>query len=149
MNDSENMNRILVKLFNHVLSIEEKSLITNEFSDISLNDMHIIEAVGVGEEKSMSSISKQLGVTMGTLTIGINGLVKKGYVLRQRGEKDRRVVYANLTQKGRDAFNHHNQFHQEMINTIIKQLAPDETKTLLATFDRLEDFLVNIELENK
>lgn len=27
----------------------------------------------------MGTISKALGVTMGTLTVGINGLVKKGY----------------------------------------------------------------------
>jgi DNA-binding MarR family transcriptional regulator len=145
MNDSENMNRILVKLFNHVLSIEENSLITNEFSDISLNDMHIIEAVGIAQQKSMSSISKQLGVTMGTLTIGINGLVKKGYVLRNRGEKDRRVVYATLTQRGREAFEHHQQFHQRMVNAMIEHLEPSETKRLLETFDKLEDFLIQLD----
>ncbi len=83
----ESLNSILVTLFNDIMNIEEKALITDEFKDISVTDMHIIEAVGIGEPRTMGVISKALGVTMGTLTVGINGLVKKGYVIRTRGEK--------------------------------------------------------------
>ena len=71
---------ILVKLFHEILDIEGKALITSEFKDISVNDMHIIEAIGVEEPKNMSSVAKLLSVTVGTLTIAVNGLVKKGYV---------------------------------------------------------------------
>ena len=96
----ESLNSILVTLFNDILSIEEKALITEEFKDISVTDMHIIEAIGITQPKTMTIISKSLGVTMGTLTVGINGLVKKGYVVRERSDQDRRVVYASLTLKG-------------------------------------------------
>ena len=41
------LNSILVKLFNDILNIEEKALITEEFKDISVTDMHIIEAIGI------------------------------------------------------------------------------------------------------
>ena len=41
------LNSILVKLFNDILNIEEKALITEEFKDISVTDMHIIEATAV------------------------------------------------------------------------------------------------------
>ena len=41
------LNSILVKLFNDILNIEEKALITEEFKDISVTDMHIIEAIMV------------------------------------------------------------------------------------------------------
>mgnify|MGYP000822706339 CR=1 FL=1 len=43
----ETLNDLLVKLFKDILEIEAKSLITEEFKDISYNDMHIIEAVGI------------------------------------------------------------------------------------------------------
>ena len=36
--------------------------------------MHIIEVIGIDEPRTMSIISKAHGVTMGTLTVGINGL---------------------------------------------------------------------------
>ena len=112
------LNSILVKLFNDILNIEEKALITEEFKDISVTDMHIIEAIGIAEPRTMSMISKSLGVTMGTLTTGINGLVRKGYVVRNRSDRDRRIVYASLTEKGIAAYHHHMKLHRSMIDGI-------------------------------
>ncbi len=140
MDTFEVLNTLLVKLFNDILSIEEKALITEEFHDISVNDMHIIEAVGIDSPKTMSAVSKTLGVTMGTLTIGINGLVKKGYVERNRSEKDRRIVYASLTDKGIAAYNHHMSFHKNMIESVMNDLSEEEAQILTKTFVRLEDF---------
>lgn len=136
----ESLNSVLVDLFNDILNIEERALITEEFKDISVTDMHIIEAVGIEEPRIMSTISKSLGVTMGTLTVGINGLVKKGYVTRKRGEKDRRIVYASLTDKGIAAYRHHENFHKDMIENITKDLTKEEAEVLTKTFIRLEDF---------
>ena len=135
----ESLNSVLVDLFNDILNIEERALITEEFKDISVTDMHIIE-----EPRTMSTISKSLGVTMGTLTVGINGLVKKGYVIRKRGEKDRRIVYASLTDKGIAAYRHHENFHKDMIGHITKDLTEEEAEVLTKTFIRLEDFFHQI-----
>ena len=87
MDTFEVLNNLLVKLFNDILDVEEKAIITDEFKDISVTDMHIIEAVGTEEPRTMTAISKTLGVTMGTLTIGMNALVKKGYIIRTRNPK--------------------------------------------------------------
>ena len=130
----ESLNSVLVDLFNDILNIEERALITEEFKDISVTDMHIIEAIGIEEPRTMSTISKSLGVTMGTLTVGINGLVKKGYVIRKRGEKDRRIVYASLTDKGIAAYRHHENFHKDMIGHITKDLTKEEAEVLTKTF---------------
>ena len=74
------------------MAIEEKAIIIDEFKDITNNDMHVIEAIGRDGSKSMSTVAKALSVTVGTLTIAINNLVKKGYVNRERSEKDRRFA---------------------------------------------------------
>ena len=83
-NYSKGLNEMLVSLFNHVMDVEADAVITEEFSDITNNDMHIIEAVGIAEPKNMSEIAKQLNVTVGTLTTNMNGLEKKGYIVRER-----------------------------------------------------------------
>ena len=44
------LNEVLVHLFNHTLKIEEESLIKDEFKDISMNDMHIIEVTSFEPE---------------------------------------------------------------------------------------------------
>ena len=81
MDSYNTINEVLVKLFNEIMHIEEKAIITEEFKDISNNDMHIIESIGKEEPKNMSTIAKSLSVTVGTLTIAINNLVKKGYAI--------------------------------------------------------------------
>ena len=105
------LNEVLVNLFRDVLEIEQKAVATSEFRDLTNNDLHVIEAIGLGQPKNMSSIARTLSVTVGTLTIAMNSLVKKGYVTRERGQADRRVVYISLSEKGKAAFMHHARFH--------------------------------------
>lgn len=134
------MNEILVKLFNDIMDIEGKAIITEEFKDISNNDMHIIEAIGKDSQKNMSTIAKAMSVTVGTLTIAMNGLVKKGYVQRIRSDKDRRVVLISLTAKGERAFDHHKCFHEEMIEATLADLDEDETRVLIRALSNLCEF---------
>ena len=94
MGNYETLNELLVTLFRDVMDIEQKVIITPEFKDITNNDMHVIEAIGIGEPKNMSSIARELSVTVGTLTIAMNSLVKKGYVERSRGLEDRRDMWS-------------------------------------------------------
>ena len=136
----DTFNEVLVKLFNDIMHIEEKAIITEEFKDISNNDMHIIEAIGITEPKNMSQVAKALSVTVGTLTIAINNLVKKGYVDRVRSEKDRRVVYISLSSKGRKAFEHHAKFHEEMIQATVNGLSTEEVNILVKSLENLAGF---------
>lgn len=131
---------VLVKLFNDIMSIEEKTIITEEFKDISNNDMHIIEAIGIGDPRNMSAVAKTLTVTVGTLTIAINSLVKKGYVSRIRSDEDRRVVLLSLSPKGVRAFEHHQDFHEKMIRATIEGLDDSELKVLVKALINLRNF---------
>ena len=140
MDDYKELNEILVRLFRNIMDIEEKAIITQEFQDITNNDMHVIEAVGISEPRNMSSVAKTLGITVGTLTISINGLVKKGYVHRVRSDADRRVVLVSLTEKGEKAYHHHEKFHEDMIQSLLKDLSEEETKTLVSALTNLRDF---------
>lgn len=77
MDNYETLNEVLVRLFRDIMDIEQTAIINQEFKDITNNDMHVIEAIGIGAPKNMSSIAKELSVTVGTLTIAMNSLVKK------------------------------------------------------------------------
>ncbi|MCH1981861.1 MarR family transcriptional regulator [Ruminococcus sp. OA3] len=143
------LNDVLVNLFHDIMDIEQDAIITGEFCDITNNDMHIIEAVGVEQPMNMSSIAKKMLVTMGTLTISMNSLVKKGYVLRERSEEDRRVVFIRLTEKGKRAYYHHEAFHREMIEAVVKGLAEDEKEILVTSLTQLKDFFMNYKKKQK
>lgn len=137
MDTYETLNDALVNLFRDVMDIEQEAIITQEYKDITNNDMHVIQAIGVGEPKNMSTIAKELSVTVGTLTIAMNSLVKKGYVNRERGQEDRRVVYISLSEKGQRAYRHHEEFHRQMIDEVLKELEPQETEALVRALSKL------------
>ena len=121
------------------MDIERNELITGEFSDITTNDMHIIEAVGLKGHRNMSAVAQQLGITVGTLTITINRLVKKGYVIRQRSEKDKRVVHLALSEKGQRAYAHHQQFHEQHLSKEELQVLTKALSGLISYFRKTNE----------
>lgn len=130
MDITSTLNEVLVGLFRDIITIEERAIKTGDYKELTVNDMHVIEAIDTQEPKNMSTVAKALSVTTGTLTISVNGLVKKGYVNRTRSEEDRRVVLISLTEKGRRAFAQHQQFHQRMIDSIVDGLTEEEQLVL-------------------
>lgn len=136
----ETLNELLVKLFKDILEIEAKSLITEEFKDITYNDMHIIEAVGIDEPRNMKTVAKLMSVTTGTLTKAMDALCEKGYVVRERSTKDKRVIKLRLTDRGKSAYYHHEQFHRQMIKNIAAEMNEQETEILIYALAKLVDY---------
>ena len=134
------INHVLVKLINEIWELEEKAIITDEFKDLTNNDMHVIEAIGLGEGRNMSSIARQLNITVGSLTTAMNSLVNNKYVERHRSEEDRRVVFVKLTSKGIKAYHHHEDYHRQMTQAILDKLDEKELPVLMKTLDALSDF---------
>ena len=143
------LNEVLVRLFRNINTIEEQAVKHGSFKDLTVNDMHVMEAIGIGFPQTMSTVAKSLMVTTGTLTIAVNGLVKKGYVDRVRSEEDRRVVLVSLTDKGRKAFRDHQRFHEEMVTAIISGLSPDEQKILEKSLGNLSKFFYDRVVSNE
>ena len=142
---NETLNELLVRLFHNINAIEEQAIRTEEYKDMTANDMHVIEAIGTGAAKNMTSVAKALAVTTGTLTISVNSLVKKGYVDRVRSEEDRRVVLISLTAKGKKAFAHHKSFHEEMIRKVVEGLREEEQAVLQKSLGNLLEFFQGIQ----
>lgn len=140
MDINNTLNEVLVKLFRDITTIEERAIRTGEYQDVTVNDIHVIEAIGMDTPKNMTSVAKELEVTTGTLTISVNGLVKKGYVNRIRSEEDRRVVLISLSEKGIRAYLHHQQFHQRMIDNVLEALSEEEQRVLEQALVRINRF---------
>ena len=140
MDAYQTINDVLVHLFNEIWEREEEAIITDEFKDITNNDMHIIEAIGLGDDSTMSGVARKIGVTAGTLTTAVNGLVNKKYAVRERSEIDRRVVYIRLTEKGIRAYQHHAEFHAQMTQAVLDNLSEEEVPVLVKTLNSLSSF---------
>jgi DNA-binding MarR family transcriptional regulator len=134
------LNELLIEIFNDILTIEQNALKSGKFSDLSITEIHTIEAIGMYKSRPMSEIAQDLNITVGTLTIAMNNLVKKGYAERNRSEKDRRVVMISLTRKGKLAYRVHEKFHADMIKATIDGLTEEEENILIKSLDKLNTF---------
>lgn len=139
--DFEAVNDYLVNIFSDILTIEESELKKSRFNDLSITEMHTIEAIGMYRKKTTSEVARDLSVTVGTLTIAINRLVKKGYVERIRSEDDRRVVKLGLTKNGKLIYRIHQHFHRQMVKNILRNMDNEEETALLKALKNLHDFL--------
>ena len=95
------LNELLVELFNYILLLEERNLKKNGLKGLSINEVHIIEAIKKTETPSMSEVANRLMITPSTLSTSVNRLIQKGFVKSERSKEDRRVVLLSLTEKAR------------------------------------------------
>ena len=124
---AERLNSLLVQLFNDILHIEEKVLKSSEIKDLSITEIHTIDAIGTQGNRTMGEIANDLRITVGTLTSAINRLIKKGYA-------------ESLTEKGKHAYKIHADFHTEMVQATLNSYNDEEQEVLCDVIEKINIF---------
>lgn len=133
------VNELLVDIFNRILAIEGEELKAAGVK-LSMNEVHVLEAVSLLPEPSMSAIAKKLGITVGSATTAINTLVQKGYVSRRSFDEDRRKVLVDLEAPAKQVLDVHREFHERMIDAIFRDLNVAEDEVLIASLDKVASY---------
>ncbi len=133
------INELLVEIFNRILAIEGQNL-KDQGIKLSMSEVHVLEAIDLSEEPTMSNVAKRLGITIGSLTTSVNTLYQKGYVSRDRDPSDRRKVVVGLLPKAADVLNEHDRFHKEMIDSIFNDLELEKDELLISSLEKLSSY---------
>ena len=130
----EQLNAVIVDTYRSILKVEETILKRSDKIDLTINEMHLIESVGKGKNKqrTISEIAEDLGITLPSVTVGINKLMKKGYVEKIRSEEDARIVYVSLTRMGKKIDSVHRYF---------RDMSEEEQQALYKGIMKLDQFL--------
>ena len=131
----------LIKLFDNIMEVEVYIMQRDYGNKISMTEVHTIAAIGTAELKSMSELAAQLNITVGTLTVGINNLVKKGFVERYKTERDRRIVKVALTKEGKKIYMLHEKFHNDVVFALVKGLNESEMEVVAKALHNLDSFV--------
>mgnify|MGYP003617292770 FL=1 len=142
--DDAKINEYLTAIFNNVLIIEESSLRSSRFSDVTIKEMHTIDVIGEKKDATPTDVARALMVTLGTVTTSLNNLERKGYIERVRSTKDRRVVHLYLTKKGRLVYRLHQRFHQAIVRQITEGMDEVEFKAMKKGLLNLYQFLEDL-----
>ena len=136
------LNDLLVNTFNSILRLEEEMLHRISADKLSINELHMLEAVHRqgGEGRSITDLARDLSITLPSVTASINKLARKGYVIKGRSEQDGRMVIVRLSEEGRRAEAVHRFFHRQMVNRSIEGLTPEQKDALLSGLHNLLAF---------
>lgn len=139
----EQLNEVIVDTYRSILRVEENILKRSDKTDLSISEIHMLEAVGKGKDRrrTISELAEVLNITLPSVTVAINKLMKKGYVEKVRGEEDGRIVYVSLTRQGRRIDSAHRYFHESMVRSIIRDMTESEMQALYKGVMKLDAFL--------
>ena len=141
-NRLEELNTLFVDTFDTIMRVEEKSLKHVGGGDLSIAEFHTLECIGNGEEnrRAVGEIAEALDVTVPTVTVCVNKLVKKGYVTKMKSERDARVTIIELTAKGQKMNRLHRFFHEQMVLSIGNEFSEEELDYLLRCIRKLNTY---------
>ena len=139
----DNLEEILVdllcKTYNKIIYHEEKIL--KDLHGLTLKECHTIDVIYNTmrtKNNTSSNIAKLLGITLGTLTTNIDRLCEKGYVSRDKSDKDKRITVINLTELGMTIRKKHELSHKKLIRSAIEKLSTSEKVSLMNAINKIE-----------
>ena len=97
----------------------------------------VLEALHHVGPLSLGELAGKLLVTGGNITYVMDRLESQGLVRRERSSRDRRVVEARLTEKGREVVDNYFPLHARHIRELTEVLDPDERRELRRLLKKL------------
>ena len=143
----QQLNEFFQDIFNDILILENQSLSNGKFYNLSVNEMHVISAVCDCDKKgenTMKKLSEKLKITAGSLTISVKTLEQKGYLIRLKDNDDKRKVFVFPTELGKQANNHHEQFHNNLVTHILSAVSESEISVLIPALSALHRFFTTL-----
>jgi DNA-binding MarR family transcriptional regulator len=135
------LNEILVDTFRSILKVEEDTLKSTKI-DLSISGLHLLEAVGKNgkQGRTISELAQELEITLPSVTVAINKLLKKGYVKKEKCGEDGRRVYVVLTRQGSKVDHAHRYFHRQMVRQVSAEFSDREKQVLARGISKLDAF---------
>ncbi len=115
------------------------------------SEFHVIVAVGIGYENTVTGLSKRLEITKGAVSQVVNKLHEKGFINKERNKDYGKEIILSLTEKGHNAFNVQDDFHKKMETEFIKHLegiTPEQMDSFLQILPKIEGYIDTF-LKNK
>lgn len=105
--------------------------------DLSPSEFTILEVLYTKGRIPLQQIGEKILITSGSITYNIDKLEKKGFLKRVPCEDDRRVIFADITESGRELFDRIFPGHSAAIHGLMKALTMDEKQAATELLKKL------------
>ncbi len=103
MRNMENFEKVLIALRQIMRVTDMSSKRIAAATGLTLPQFLLLQAIQELGEVTIGRLAQEMNLTQATVTSILNRLEFHGYAFRERNLKDKRIVHARLTGKGRDA----------------------------------------------
>jgi DNA-binding MarR family transcriptional regulator len=104
---------------------------------ITLPQVWVLRCLTHQRECSMRELADFMKMGLSSVTGMVDRLVKQGLANRRRTEKDRRLVYVDITAKGRKILREILEQHRETTLNLFESLTAEERSTYLCILEKL------------
>ncbi|MBS5114706.1 MAG: MarR family transcriptional regulator [Erysipelotrichaceae bacterium] len=140
----DSITSLLVDCVNIAYDLQSQQLKCTKFDFLSISELHVLEAIALEKEATMTNVANRLLITVGSLTTAINKLILKGVVERSRHEEDHRIVILKLTKSGQEALVLHQEIHEAIDDVIYDCIEPDMVEWVNDTIKEISKRLNDI-----
>ena len=128
----------MARTYNDMFFEIEKNV--QEFG-LNISEFGVLEMLYHKGDQPVQKVAEKILVTSGTITYVINKLEKKELVVRRKCEKDKRVFYVSLTEKGREFISDIFPKHKEFLDNLFIELNEDTKRELVDKLIQLRKIL--------
>ena len=104
---------------------------------VSARQASILSHLDSVEPTPVSVLATHMGVTVSTMSIAIDRLVRQGYVARERAETDGRVRHVTLTAAGERLRAAQKVLEPELVRAMLARLSPSDRRDALRGLELL------------
>ncbi|WP_066889992.1 MarR family winged helix-turn-helix transcriptional regulator [Clostridium nigeriense] len=108
---------------------------------LNISEFGVLEMLYHKGDQPVQKVAEKILVTSGTITYVINKLEKKDLVIRRKCDKDKRVFYVSLTEKGKEFIEDIFPKHKDFIDNLFRDLDEANKIQLLENLIKLRKVL--------
>jgi len=119
-----------------------EALVRDEIGEqLTTDQLYILRYINQRQKVTTTELADVFCVHKSAITAMITRLTEKGLIGRTPDLQDRRIIYLNLTQEGKELFHKLQDKVFKIINALITQFEADEIKQFIRTYEKLAKIL--------
>ena len=134
-----NLINAISELSNMFAQMEEKAKDKYNTSGLTQTQMHYLEVMNSLQNPNITELASALQLTKPTVTVALDKLIEKEYLVKVQSDADRRTSHLHLTEKGRSINNMHEYAHRRFAELMTENLEEDELQQLLLLLEKVVD----------
>ena len=129
--------------FNTIYRSVNTTIKEHVHDDITTDQFSILQHIHRQHASTSTEIANTFGVGKSAITALVNRLFEKDLIIRERDQKDRRIVYLSLTEKGTELVKQTQAEVYRFISDKLSNFSENDVEAFLNALEKLANLMEN------